>query len=483
MPLQRFNSGDDLSLRHLPDTSDGSFSFQIPNGNDCLLVEDDMSFFRDTKDDDDVPTTITASSSDKPFTLDELTPRPAYKRDTGVHHSSLPIPVFPALSSQAEPEAKAKAKAKAIAPARHLGSHMTQTKQTAQPDCKDMTRSTGASSEMKSSATAKLEALRAEVEMLNNDAGSSKSAPQIEAPDSNLDEEPRLPTGRRERPISKAKQTVISGGIAKSRSRRPTSSATTLLRNVASAPAPQQQPLLPSQTRVLSENADFLQGDNPDTSICSTAPGGVAERLVMYSQTLLTSFGTLRLSRSDNLATSGSSAKGHGEAGTSGSMDMPRRQERIVLPPVNSTKSVEFKFQVDARLEARKAGEKETLLASQKSRKQNYHQVPDFKTIHAAEEARLALRKENIVPVVPLPFQLTTDERAREREKFEEHLREKERELERANEEKRREKEENEAREIKELRKKAVPRAHEVPEWYKDVPKRKNKELNSSSKD
>jgi len=153
-----------------------------------------------------------------------------------------------------------------------------------------------------------------------------------------------------------------------------------------------------------------------------------------------------------------------------------------VLPPVNPTKPAGFKFQLDARLEARKAEyEKQRFLASQNPRKQSY-QVPDFKTLHALQEAELALRKENIVPVISLPLELNTDERAREREKFNEHVREKERELKLAREERRREREENEEREIRELRKKAVPRAHEVPEWYKDAPRiqREKREVKSN---
>ena len=35
-----------------------------------------------------------------------------------------------------------------------------------------------------------------------------------------------------------------------------------------------------------------------------------------------------------------------------------------------------------------------------------------------------------------------------------------------------REKELQEDRELRELRKKAVPKAHDVPEWYKDAPKK-----------
>ncbi|KAG6813709.1 hypothetical protein H0H92_008116 [Tricholoma furcatifolium] len=181
-------------------------------------------------------------------------------------------------------------------------------------------------------------------------------------------------------------------------------------------------------------------------------------------------------SRPDELSITGSSVPMQREAGSS--RNKPRHQDRF---PTNPTRSVGFKFQVDARIEARKAElEKERLLSSQKAQKSNHRQVPDFKALHAAQEAKLAQLKENIVPVVPLPLHLNTDERVRERGKFEDHLREKERELERVMEQKRREREEIEEREIREMRKKAVPKANEVPEWYKDVPKRKMKDHDSN---
>jgi hypothetical protein len=99
--------------------------------------------------------------------------------------------------------------------------------------------------------------------------------------------------------------------------------------------------------------------------------------------------------------------------------------------------------------------------------------IPDFKAMHAAQEAELALRKENIRPVVPLPIHWETDHRLKERQKFDERMREKEREQERLMELRRKEREEQEEREVRELRKKAVPKAHEVPEWYKEAPKKK----------
>ncbi|GLB43754.1 putative targeting protein for Xklp2 (TPX2) [Lyophyllum shimeji] len=170
-------------------------------------------------------------------------------------------------------------------------------------------------------------------------------------------------------------------------------------------------------------------------------------------------------SRSSSLVTSGArKRREEGISSTAKIANLPQGDKRVVLPPViNPTKPAEFRFHLDARMEARKAEYEKarSLLASQKPRKPSY-QVPDFKTLHALHDAELAL--------------------PREREKFDEHVREKERELEREREQKRREREELEEREIRELRKKAVPRAHEVPEWYKDAPRiqREKREVESN---
>jgi hypothetical protein len=68
---QPFNSSDELSLRHLPDVSDSSFSFQIPGAiRDNLLVDDDLDFFKGT----DVSIAPLASPLTEP--LFTVTPKP-----------------------------------------------------------------------------------------------------------------------------------------------------------------------------------------------------------------------------------------------------------------------------------------------------------------------------------------------------------------------------------------------------------------------
>lgn len=105
----------------------------------------------------------------------------------------------------------------------------------------------------------------------------------------------------------------------------------------------------------------------------------------------------------------------------------------------------------------------------------HHHPIPDYKAEHALLESSLARRKENIAPIIPLSFDLHTDARAKEREKFEAVVKEKEVEMDRQRETKRKEREEQEERELRELRRKAIPKANAVPEWYKDAPRRKRR--------
>jgi hypothetical protein len=100
--------------------------------------------------------------------------------------------------------------------------------------------------------------------------------------------------------------------------------------------------------------------------------------------------------------------------------------------------------------------------------------IPDFKALQAAHEQALTARREQhaVAPTVPIDFALSTATRAQERERFDEARRAREREAERAREEAARLRAEDEEREIRELRRRAVPKANEVPEWYAHAPKR-----------
>ncbi|KZV91012.1 hypothetical protein EXIGLDRAFT_719742 [Exidia glandulosa HHB12029] len=98
--------------------------------------------------------------------------------------------------------------------------------------------------------------------------------------------------------------------------------------------------------------------------------------------------------------------------------------------------------------------------------------APDFGSIHAANAASLASRRPKAQPTVPAAPKLSTTTRARERERYEEGHRERERIVEEYRAERRRLREMEEEREYREMRKRTVPKAHEVPAWYAEAPKR-----------
>ena len=101
--------------------------------------------------------------------------------------------------------------------------------------------------------------------------------------------------------------------------------------------------------------------------------------------------------------------------------------------------------------------------------------IPNFAVMHAAEEARVAaVRGKGRVTRGVGPV-LSTDRRAREREAFDAQVRKKEQELEALREQRRLEEEAAEAEAIAELRRRAVPRANSVPEWYCSRPKKERK--------
>ncbi|KAI0756412.1 hypothetical protein C8Q80DRAFT_28046 [Daedaleopsis nitida] len=153
--------------------------------------------------------------------------------------------------------------------------------------------------------------------------------------------------------------------------------------------------------------------------------------------------------------------------------------------PAKPTKPTEFQFATSTRLEARSstkagldrsaagAGSSSSLTRSRAHAHALVHPIPDFKALHAAQDSVLAQKRATGIHVtVPVEFGLTTESRAQERERFEEARRAREQELERLAEERRRERELEEEAEIRELRRRAVPKANEVPEWYAFAPKK-----------
>ena len=91
---QPFNSSNELSLRHLPDVSDSSFSFQIPGAtrDDNLLVDDDLDFFKGA----DVSIAPLASTTEPPFTTVTNTPKP--EKPASSFEGGRNLDSFPTLS-------------------------------------------------------------------------------------------------------------------------------------------------------------------------------------------------------------------------------------------------------------------------------------------------------------------------------------------------------------------------------------------------
>ncbi|KAF7289390.1 hypothetical protein MIND_01401700 [Mycena indigotica] len=105
--------------------------------------------------------------------------------------------------------------------------------------------------------------------------------------------------------------------------------------------------------------------------------------------------------------------------------------------------------------------------------------IPDFAAIHATFAAQSALRRSQAQPQhthgqAPM---LSTTLRAQERAAFDAGVRAREAQRETEKESERIEREERELEEEREARKRAVVKAHQVPEWYKEMPKKgKDKE-------
>ncbi|KAG9309069.1 hypothetical protein JVU11DRAFT_10951 [Chiua virens] len=110
------------------------------------------------------------------------------------------------------------------------------------------------------------------------------------------------------------------------------------------------------------------------------------------------------------------------------------------------------------------------------------HGISDCKPLRASHQAGVRSHKAGVVPSVPaVPFFFCTEQRAKEREKFDEMVKRKEEEMQKLKEEERRREEEEEERAIRELRRKAVPKANEIPEWYADMPKKKGRRCDTEN--
>lgn len=95
-----------------------------------------------------------------------------------------------------------------------------------------------------------------------------------------------------------------------------------------------------------------------------------------------------------------------------------------------------------------------------------------FNSLRSVYEPTKSSRRQQIVPTIPVTPHFSTTARIAERHKFEEARKARELEIERQAEERRRALEEEEEREWREQRKRAIPKANPVPDWYADVPRK-----------
>lgn len=153
---------------------------------------------------------------------------------------------------------------------------------------------------------------------------------------------------------------------------------------------------------------------------------------------------------------------------------------------ISCTRPVEFQFASDLRMQTRKGGSSQWMTKSATSLSSSsgagntdgavVRPIPDFKMLHAQLGVSQAHRKENVHLVTAQPFHWATDQRVKRRREFDDMVKEKLRQRELLEEQKRKEMEEEEERGMRELRKRLIPKANVVPEWYKDAPRKRKDE-------
>ena len=171
---QPFNSNDELSLRHLPDVSDSSFSFQIPGAiRDNLLAEDDLDFFKGT----DVSIAPLAAPLTEP--LFTVTPKPE-KLSSAVGRK---LDSFPTLSYDHSGDHDTNPKHKK-ANLHHESKFTTNVSVFSKPKAKAITTPSALLPSPQGSPAVRLDNLRVELNMLSDKLfdGPSTSANQHDAP-------------------------------------------------------------------------------------------------------------------------------------------------------------------------------------------------------------------------------------------------------------------------------------------------------------
>ncbi|KIK97718.1 hypothetical protein PAXRUDRAFT_135729 [Paxillus rubicundulus Ve08.2h10] len=463
----------EITLDHLPDLSDASLSFQIPADNSSadLLLADVTDGFnllrRGTDDDASFATLLPTPRRGPPLTLGELTPKPesASRPQT---RSRTPKPSSSESSDIPHPLT--------------LG-HPSSDKRGKTPPCarsklRDIAFDNPLVSEERQEqlAPADVETLGRHPEITTH-FNMDMAVPINEAVVSMHSPAPALRPKMKLKPRTKSKPTVTDGGISKI----PAPTNARVSRKAKNLPSSRDvAPAVPHCTA--SQNYWPQSGDidaqgqlvppasmNDDINMpadnhsITPTTSRMAERLVSYSQKLISSIGME--------GKNSRSVRARDPPGPSSAFDLPLFKEKpnATLSTAQLTKPVAFTFRVDSRLEARRT---ERLATSEQGMHRSYpsHVVPDFRALHESHQSTLACRKDNMVPSTSVEsFFFYTEQRAKERERFDEMVKRKEEETQRAREEQRRLAALEEARAIKELRKKAIPKANEVPECPSDT--------------
>ena len=174
---QPFNSGDELSLRHLPDVSESSFSFQIPGAiRENLLVDDDLDFFKGA----DVSIAPLVSTLEPLFTA---TPKPEKVR----FGDGSKLDSFPTLSYDHSEDHDTNPKHKKASP--HKGSKVTTNVRVfSKPKSKAITTPSAAvlpsSQTSQGSPAVRLDNLRVELNLFSDKlfVGSSTGVNNLDMP-------------------------------------------------------------------------------------------------------------------------------------------------------------------------------------------------------------------------------------------------------------------------------------------------------------
>ena len=161
-------SSDELSLRHLPDVSDSSFSFQIPGAaiRDNLLIDDDLDFFKGT-DVSIAPLASPLPTIEPLFTVTPKPEKPLLPSEVG----SKPVS-FPTLSYDHSEDHDTNPKHKKANP--QQGSKVTTNVSVfSKPKPKSITKTPNAvvpsSFSQGSPAAVRLDNLRVELNLFNDD--------------------------------------------------------------------------------------------------------------------------------------------------------------------------------------------------------------------------------------------------------------------------------------------------------------------------